>query len=92
MFQSTCNNAKGNSWEHVGIVTLARIEGLSAWKSDRIKRTATGKNATSLNCNEKAKERTLVKGTLLKYFTHPFKYLPLWKLGCIYLVSLLRGC
>lgn len=91
MFQSTWNNAKGNSWEHIGIVTLSRIESLSAWKSDRIERTSTGKNATSLNCHKKAKESTLVVRMLLKYFIHPLKYLPLWKLGCIYLISLLRG-
>lgn len=56
MFQSTWNNTEGNSWEHIGIVALSRIESLSTWKSDRIKRTSTGKNATALNGNKKAKE------------------------------------
>lgn len=48
MSQSTCHDTKSHSRKHIGIVSLARIQGPSIWKSDWIKRTATGKNRTPL--------------------------------------------
>lgn len=46
--QPTGHNPKSDSREHIGIVALAREESLSVWKSDWVKRAATGKDRTPL--------------------------------------------
>lgn len=45
---TTSNNSKSNTREHIGVVSLPRVQFLSIWKSDRIKWTSTCKNTTTL--------------------------------------------
>lgn len=48
MTDATGCDAETNTRKDIGIISLTRVEDLSIWQHDWVKRTATGKDAPSL--------------------------------------------